>query len=327
VERLCDKLQELGRAIIFYEVIPPAQNTNGVTVEAYAECVAELVASASIPIDAINLPEIKDEQREMGDTGRTHLYEPKTDARRFGQRLAEAFKEPIDLVINRCAVYEHWSGQHAWLQETHAVFGIKNLVLVGGETSQVAYPGPSVTEMAQAIQRLYGNSLTCGGITIPTRRSSDHRRDEPYRLLHKACHGLEFFTSQVLYEPQSTQRLLADYSRLCAESGQKPKWIFLSFAPICSSKDLDFLKWLGVEIPETVERTLFKADMGIGWRSLRESQRILMEILQFAESEASDVPLGLNIEHITRRNFELSKDFIGELGADYCEHIEKRKLK
>jgi 5,10-methylenetetrahydrofolate reductase len=324
VEGLPDKLQELSQGILFYEVIPPLQCTNGVTAEAYAECVAELVSSASVPVAAINLPEIRDEQRDVQIAGRTHPYEPKTDARRFGQRLKEAFKDPVDLVINRCTVYESWSHQHHWLQETHAVFDIKNLVLVGGETGQAAYPGPSVTEMAQSIRREYGNSFTCGGITIPTRRSDDPKKDEPHRLLHKTRHGLEFFTSQVLYEPQSTQRLLADYSRLCAQSGQKPKRIFLSFAPVCSSKDLDFLKWLGVEIPEAVERNLLKADMGIGWRSLREAQRILHEILQFAKSEASNVPLGLNIEHITRRNFELSKDFIEELGMHYGEHIQKR---
>jgi len=300
--------------VICYEVIPPAQDAKPSTLSAYVECTAELVASTSLPIDALNLPEIRAERRE---SQRTHPHEPKTDQRLFAQQFKRALHNAVDVVINRCTVYETWSVQQAWLDETKDRFEIENVILVGGETSALRYPGPAVTDMARSIHYVYGSSFFCGGITIPTRRSADPNKDEAHRLVEKSRHGMNFFTSQVLYEAESVQRLLFDYDRLCSSLELEPKRIFLSFAPLSSSKDLTFLRWLGVEVPKSVEDTLLKANIGIGWRSLNVVRQILLDILAFVKAEGIRVPLGLNIEHITRHNFELSKEFIEQLGKPY----------
>ncbi len=318
---LRDRVRDSKSGVILYELIPPARGTDEVTLRAYAECVAEVVASTSVPIDAVNLPEIRDEQRAQ-EQERAHPYEPKADPRQFGRHLKEAAE--MEIVVNHGTVYEPWPRQQAWLQQTWAEHGIQNLVLVGGESSLIRYPGPSVTEMAEHIRAHYDHVFFLGGIVIPSRRRRDPSRDEPQRLLHKSRCGLEFFTSQVLYEAQSTQSLLRDYQRLCEQTYQTPKRIFLSFAPVSSRKDLAFLRWLGVEIPQEVEERLLRAEIGIGWRSLQIAQQVLSEILEFCDAEGVDVPLGLNIEHITRHNFELSREFIDHLGAIYYERLRRR---
>lgn len=317
---LADKIRTPTLPVIFYELIPPSHDTDAATVQAYAECAAELVASTSVPIDAINLPEIRAERREAK---RTHPYEAKTDHRHFAYQFKQEFEKPVDLVVNRCTVYEDWGTQQGWLDETKTKFEIQNVILVGGETSRIRYPGPSVTEMAQSVRYVYGDAFLCGGITIPTRRSLDTKKDEAHRLLEKARHGLEFFTSQVLYEPQSAQKLLLDYQQLCLQNDVEPRRIFLSFAPVSSRKDLEFLRWLGVEFPEEIKQTLLKVNIGIGWRSVKIAKRILADILAFVQTEKIDVPLGLNVEHITRHNFELSKEFIEELGAQYYDFTDR----
>jgi len=308
-----DKIVAPG-PVICYEVIPPAQDAKSSMLSAYVECTAELVVSASLSIDALNLPEIRAARREAQ---RTHPHEPKTDQRQFALQFKRALHNTVDVVVNRCTVYDAWSDQQHWLDETKDRFNIENVILVGGETSTIRYPGPAVTDMARSIHYVYGTSFFCGGITIPTRRSADPNKDEAHRLVEKSRHGLNFFTSQVLYEAQSVQRLLLDYDRLCRRLELKPKRIFLSFAPLSSRKDLEFLRWLGVEVPRDVENTLMKANIGIGWRSLKTVRQILLNILAFVKAEGIDVPLGLNVEHITRHNFELSKEFIEQLGKPY----------
>lgn len=313
---LRNRILDPTQRVLFYELIPPSQGAKKKSVNAYAECAAEMIAGTTIPIDAVNLPEIQDEQR---DSERVHEFKEKADPRKFGQRLTESFHRPLELIVNRCTVAQPVEAQKKWLQETHEKFGIEYVILVGGESSQQKYPGPSVPGMARLAREYNAEAFTCGGITIPTRRREDPSRDEPNRLLEKGRQGIDFFTSQVLYEPESTRKLLRDYQDLCDKKGETPKRIFLSFAPVASRKDLKFLKWLGVEVPQPIEETLLKTNLGIGWRSVQVARQILSDILEFASREDIRVPLGLNIEHITLRNFELSRDFIEELGAIYYQ--------
>ena len=43
---------------------------------------------------------------------------------------------------------------------------------------------------------------------------------------------------------------------ICRKNKVMPRRILLSFAPVSSQKNIDFLKWLGVEIPFETERYL-----------------------------------------------------------------------
>ncbi len=90
----------------------------------------------------------------------------------------------IDIVLNRCVVYE--TDQAAWFRETAEKFGIQNLVLVGGESSQIQYPGPNVAQAAREILAT-GLPSTLGGISIPS------RSHEVERIRRKAAEGLKLF--------------------------------------------------------------------------------------------------------------------------------------
>ncbi len=316
MSKLHEKITDSAHPIIFYELTPPTRDINKAGIQAYVECAAELVTSTSYPIDAFNLPEIHSEKRN-GD--RVLQYQYKMDPRELALQLRAVVANDIDVTINRCTVREHLAGQEEWLNQTSNKFAIKNLILVGGESSQVSYLGPSIPEMLQLIQSKYQQKFFCGGITIPTRRKPNTTIDEPLRLYQKAKSGIDFFTSQVLYDADGMQKLLKDYHDLCVQKNVLPKRIFLSFAPVSSQRDIDFLKWLGVVIPKTIEDRLLKASIGIGWRSIQVAKEILNEILQFVAAESISVPLGLNIEHITHHNFEISKELIEQLGSVYYD--------
>lgn len=313
---LMDKIPNCYQPLIFYEIIPPSSKTTANNLDAYAQCAVELLDSTSVPIDGINIPEIRDEHR---DTERTTTYEIKSDARDFGRKLKQSFHNhhSLEVVINHCTVFEDWNTQKHWLDETIDQFDIHNLILVGGESSKVIYPGPSVTEMTKYVKDHY-QDVYCGGIVIPT------RKNEAKRMFDKGLNGTEYFTSQVLYEPYNINHVLQEYAQLCQENNVLPKRVFLSFAPISSRKDCDFLRWLGVQLPSSVMNILLESDIGIGWRSMKVSKAVLNNILNFMRESTVKIPLGLNIEHVSRHNFELSKEFIEQLGAAYYHSFETK---
>lgn len=302
-----EKTRHSGQAVILYTAVPPPLGTPKAAVEAHIEGLHKLLED--LPIDAINIPEVRDERR---GGPRISPFAPKIDPRSFGSLIQ---KHSMEVLVDRHIVYTNWHNQKGWLLKTWKNYGIRNLVLVGGESSRKRYPGPSVSEAARLIARL--KAFFLGGITIPD------RQDEPNRLIKKAGSGLEFFISQIIFEPDATKRLLRDYHQCCLEEYVEPKRIFLSFAPISSEYDVKFLKWWGVKIPSEIERFILRDHAKALDRSIQTASRILRDILEFVDQKALHVPLGLNIEHVTRRNLEASCELAACLTETYHGYLPK----
>jgi 5,10-methylenetetrahydrofolate reductase len=324
--RFRDKVRFSRQPVVIYEIIPPSKES-AEDLRVYSDKLSSLLSRTHV--DAINIPEVRDETTRGA---RPVKAIPKTEPRVFGAVIQQTIG--IEAIVNRCVVYTNRANQQDWLLKTFKDYRIENLVLVGGESSKLKYPGPSVTETADIITKYLNRGFRkeeggeptplpdrtdyfCGGITIPSRRKPDPQRDEPNRLIEKSKHGIEFFTSQVIYEAESAKKLLKDYYQCCVEEKIEPKRIFLSFAPASSRKDIEFLKWLGVEIPQDVESYLLKDLKRISERSLEVSCHVLKEILDFTDREGIGVPLGLNVEHIMNHNFEISIEMIQDLSKLY----------
>lgn len=323
-----DKVQDPAQTVVIYEMIPPPIGSAPAEVAEGIRQLRPLLAEAKV--DAINLPEIRDESR---GGPRKSRFIPRLEPRIYAQRIQQEFPEyQIEAIVNRCVVYAPWWMQQQWLLKTWKDYKIKNLVLVGGESSQVRYPGLSVTEAGDIIANYLNHGLLrgkdgaympledatqfcCGGITIPTRRKADPAWDEPQRLIQKARNGLSFFTTQVIYEAESTKKLLRDYHRLCTAQGARPCRILLSFAPVSNERDFAFLKWLEVEIPADVERDIVQSPEGMTQRSMEIAAEILTSILDYVSANRIEVPLGLNIEYILKRNFEVSLEMVDQLSS------------
>ncbi|MGH2638442.1 MAG: hypothetical protein ACRDF4_04070, partial [Rhabdochlamydiaceae bacterium] len=152
------------------------------------------------------------------------------------------------------------------------------------------------------------------------------RLHEEKRVLQKALAGVTFFTTQIIYETESTKQFLQKYWELCRKEQVDPKMIFLSFAPLTTAADLNLLKWLGVEIPQETQDLLTTGWLGLGWRSLQICQDILEDILDFVEKKHIGVPIGLNVEHINRHNYEASFSLLERLSTlyDKLTPVERR---
>ncbi len=300
---LKDRLLDPSNPIVFFEQVPPPAERP----ESLQLTLEELGKVRGL-VDAINIPEIHDEERK-GD--RTYKFVPRVEPRILGERIARELN--TEVVINRVVV--HSPDQLDWLRKSYEEYGVRHVVLVGGESSQVSYPGPNVTETALRAQAA-GLPVCLGGITIPSR---DHEAD---RIRAKNAAGLQFFTSQILFDSNDVVWLIQRLNGLAAR-------VFLSFCPVSHPGDLKFLRWLGADIPNDLDRFLLKGNNGSGVspetcfeRSLNLAQRILMDVF---DNLPPDPPaLGLNIEHINQRNYRGAIKMLDQLGNLYSSLVAAR---
>ena len=309
--RIRDKVKKPQRPVVAYEILPPREKDG--TLNSYAETISSLLSQTHI--DAINIPEVHD---EIGRGDRPVTNQKRGEPREFGMLLQDIVG--IEAIINRVVVHEPYGEQIRWIEETNTTYEIENMIIVGGESSKVDYPGPSVNEMLQTIARGYnsnGGDIFCGGIAIPS------RKDESKNLIRKSEHGSEFFTTQVLYNAENIIKMINNYQSRCNELDTFPRRILLSFAPVSSQKNIEFLKWLGVEIPDDTERYLKGRPGSMTERSLDVAVEVLNEVLDFITVNNLKVPVGLNVEHIMSYNFQSSVEMLQELARIYREFCIK----
>jgi 5,10-methylenetetrahydrofolate reductase len=311
-----DKLFDPSVPLKFFELVPPAAEKP----EAVQATLTELKEVGRLA-DAVNLPEIRDESR---DAPRTARFVPRVEPRLLGARIR---RDPgLEVVVNRCVVYE--PDQLRWFEETRHDFGLETVVLVGGESSKLSYPGPSVLEAAEQV-RLAQPEMCLGGITIPS------RVHEAERIRRKNSAGLDFFTTQILFDSNDIVWLVQQLNGLEAR-------VFLSFAPVSHPRDLEFLRWLGADIPDHLDGFLLRGDAmpsdpshgaetsasdsanrpSYLDRSLDLAQRILTDV--FDNLPPDPPPLGLNIEHVNQRNFQPALRMLEHLGNLYSELVAAR---
>jgi 5,10-methylenetetrahydrofolate reductase len=300
---LKEKLLTPAVPVTLFEIVPPALGKP----EALGATLKEVEKVRHL-VDAINIPEIYDEAR---GTERTAQFVPRVEPRVLGERLQRELA--AEVVINRVTVHD--ADPQPWFKETCRQFGIQHMVLVGGESPEIRYPGPDPSQAAELVRSL-DLPLALGGITIPS------RPNESDRIRSKHAAGMAFFTSQILFDSNDIVWLVQRLNGLEAR-------IFLSFAPVSHPRDLEFLRWLGADIPPDLDRFLLGAEPGSTGgketcfeRSLNLAQRILMDVF---DNLPPDPPLlGLNVEHINRRNFASAVRMLERLGSLYTNLVASR---
>ncbi len=312
--RFRDKVRKPKRPVVVYEILPPREKDG--TLNSYSEKISSLLSQTHI--DAINIPEVRD---EIGRGKRPVKNLERAEVREFGKLLQD--NVGIEVIVNRVTVHDSVEEQNQWIKQTFYDYEIENLILVGGESGKINYPGPSVNETSEFITRDLNSGrfdFFCGGISIPSRQV------ESQRLLRKGSNGIEFFTTQVLYDSEKIKKMLKHYHDICKKNKVLPRRILLSFAPVSSKKNIDFLKWLGVEIPTLTEKHLTSKDTEMTQESLKIASEILNDILTNNEELGITVPLGLNVEHIMSYNFQYSINMLQELSKTYREFCIKTSL-
>jgi len=97
------------------------------------------------------------------------------------------------------------------------------------------------------------------------------------------------------------------------------KPIIFTITPCGSKKTLQFMKWLGINVPKWMENDLMNSQ-DILHKSVSLSENIVEELLDFALEK--DIPVGFNIESLSIRKVEIEASI--KLVKDIKSIIEKR---
>ena len=309
--RIKDKIKRPRRPVVAYEILPPREKDG--TLNSYAANISSLLSQTHI--DAINIPEVRDEVARGERPVKNQL---RAEPREFGRLLQDIVG--VEAIVNRVVVHQKLNEELKWLEETNKKYEIENLITVGGESRSIDYPGPSVNEALAAIKKNENINLLCGGISIPSREK------ESLKLVEKSENGCEFFTTQVLYDSSKIKKMISHYQKRCDEKKTFPRRLLLSFAPVSSEKNIKFLKWLGVEIPDETEKLLIEDLSKMTEKSMEIAVNVLQQTLNHLNENDMIVPIGLNVEHIMSYNFQASIEMLQELSRIYREFCIKTEI-
>lgn len=125
-------------------------------------------------------------------------------------------------------------------------------VMVGASTSskQVRTNLPE----AQALCRTRRPDVPLGAVAIPERHKE--KSNEHERLIAKQEAGVSFFVTQVVYDVTAAKNLASDYVYACRERSLEPARMVFTLSLCGSTKTLQFLQWLGVDVPRWVQNEL-----------------------------------------------------------------------
>lgn len=300
----------LDKTPILFEAVPPPRRAGTAHVNQLLDRLEESLKG--IPrLSAVNIPEVLDENH-MG-----RPYYRSQDARAFGQKVRDRLG--CDVAVNKVVVHLPSRGAFVtWARETVKEHGIRNLILVGGSSSLRKYPGPGVTEAAGMVSHLF-RSLDVqdglvGSIAIPS------RANEAEKLFAKTLSGCRFATTQILFGAENLLDFLREYDRLCKEHSITPSTVIVSIAPVSDIHDLEFVRWLGAEVPEVVEDRLFRgAPEAAKAQSIRLAEKLWVSILDYRRKAKLNVPLGLNIEQVSHHNLDAAIEMTRRLSGRLAE--------
>lgn len=277
---------------LFFEPVPPSARIAPERVEHQTAAVVDVIRA--VPrIDGVNVPELVDENHE----GRP--YYRSGDVRTYARHLAERSGRAI--VVNK--VVAHLPDAAAlgrWCEESVGM-GLKQFVLIGGSSRYIPYAGPPVVEANRLcrpiVDRVGGH---VGNVAIP------QRTGEAHRMLSKTQAGASFFTTQILFDSEGIITVLREYGRLCHTAGIPAAPVLLSLAPVVDEGDVEFVRWLGADLPESAEHQILGDGTGDGTeaaeRSIARSLEVLAEVVAAFRHQEHPPVLGANVEQISIRH-------------------------
>ena len=247
----------------------------------------------ALDLDGLVLYDIDDES-DRNPEGRPFPFLPTMDPADYLSRHLHDWSLPA--IIYRTVGKYAEPELRSWLgaQEPD-----RNLSVFVGASSR---DKPVMTSLsrAQALGSEVNPDLLLGGVAIPERHTRNG--DEHLRLLAKQAAGCSFFITQIVYDVNAAKNLVSDYHYACAARGAPAAPIVFTFSVCGSMRTLEFLRWLGVDVPRWIENDLRNAA-----DTLEASYRVAMTAATDLITYCRDlgVPFGINVESVSIRRVEI----------------------
>lgn len=290
---LGERLARRDRPLLLFSVTPPREATPPEERQRIAAVTLERVRP--LPVDALLLYDIDDES-DRNPQQRPFPFLPTLDPARFhaGHLARAGWDRPV--VVYRCAGKYHPDALARWLadQDPQRV----GTVLVGASSSSKRVRTTLVR--AQELARAAAPALPTGGVAIPERHS--RRGDEHRRMLAKQAAGCRFFVSQIVYDADAAKAMVADYRYACADAGTDPVPVVFTLSVCGSLRTLEFLRWLGVQLPRWMRHELERAEDPLAV-SAAQCLATAQELAVLCERLGQ--PFGVNVESVSNRRAEI----------------------
>lgn len=276
-----------------YAIAPPNRAT---PVERRREIAAEQSARiAGLPIDALLVYDVQDEAARTAEP-RPFPFFPKVDALTYAFDALQVGSLPR--IVYRAVADQNADALCGWLESLQGRGG--RAVLVGAPSREVSAAAALTLPQAYELCRSQVPALSFGGVVIPERHQA--RGDEHARVWSKQQQGCRFFVSQTVWSVAATKQLLRDLRLRAEQEGRAAPPVLFTFSPCGSAQTLEFLGWLGVEVPMHVKRELLSSRDMLA-RSVELAADAFAEIHEFAEQQGLTV--GCNVESVTARAAEV----------------------
>ncbi|MBV8529348.1 MAG: methylenetetrahydrofolate reductase [Candidatus Dormibacteraeota bacterium] len=276
---------------LLFALTPPRLATDRERAQEIAD--ATVARLRPLHLDGLILYDIDDET-ERNPLERPFPFMPTLDPADY---LAHHFRDWQSPVIVYRAVSKYGPDElRAWLSRQDPE---RLMTVLVGAPSSGAKVRTSLSD-AQALWREVNPGMLLGGVAIPERHA--RRDDEHLRLLAKQGAGCRFFVSQVVYDSNAAKNLISDYHHECRARGIAPAPFVFTVSVCGSMKTLEFLRWLGVDVPRWIENDLKHAA-----DTLEASYQLALttatELMAYCRTR--DVPFGINVESVSIRRVEI----------------------
>jgi hypothetical protein len=276
---------------LLFALTPPRHDTDRERAQEIADTtVARL---RPVGLDGLILYDIDDET-ERNPAQRPFPFMPTLDPADFLTDNLGTWETPV-IVYRAVAKYDA-ENLRAWLAAQDPA---RLMTVLVGAASSGARTRTSLNH-AQTLRREANPNLATGGVAIPERHS--RREDEHLRLLAKQDAGCRFFVSQVVYDINAAKNLVSDYHYECRRRAIPHAPIVFTFSICGSMKTLDFLRWLGVDVPRWIENDLKHAADPLA-ASYQQALTTATELMAYCRTLG--VPFGINVESVSIRRVEI----------------------
>ena len=305
---LKEKIINCSAGIITYGITPPKQDNSHEKVEEITK--KHLERLKELEIDALVIYDIQDESERTKDE-RPFPFIKTLDAEDYSTQYLSELNIPK--IIYRCVGKYNEEELTKWINTDTEKDRFS--VFVGASSTRQAIS--MKLDEAYNLTKNLNSKIVLGGVTIPERHIK--YGDEHIRLNNKIDNGCKFFISQAIYNIEASKNFLSDYYYYFKNNNLKMVPVLLTLTPCGSIKTLEFMKWLGINIPKWLENDLINSE-DILQKSVELLKKQFKELLDFAEEKG--IPIGCNIESVSIRKSEIDASIL--LVKDIKDILDKK---
>jgi len=285
------RIISLRGEFLLFALTPPRLSTTPEKAQEIADITFERLDP--LGVDGLILYDIDDEA-DRNPEERPFPFLPTMDPADYLDRHLKSWRTPV--VVYRATAKYTEEELRDWIGSQDTA---NRLAVFVGASSREKHVTTTLRR-AHQLRTEVGPDLLLGAVAIPERHS--RKGDEHLGLVAKQEAGCSYFVTQVVYDVNAAKNLVSDYAYECRDRGLDPIPIVFTMSVCGSMKTLEFLRWLGIDVPRWIENDLRHAEDTLE-ASLEHADATALDLMSFCRRLG--VPFGINVESVSIRRVEI----------------------